>query len=232
MIESFNEEKVALVVIVAWALWCNRNEIRHGAERKSTEAIFHWVNQYLLEFSMATKSVSAVREVVSVTWNPPPSSMLKVNVDGATTKHQNTVGVGFIIRDELGRVVAAMSRKIQAPLGPLEVKAKAFKAGLQLARDMGYQDIILEGDSLILIRALCGLSSPPSTIDSMVVGMQLLCSDFRTVYVFHVRRQGNKPAHILAKYALSINDSVVWIEETPCCIEQALIQDFVPISSI
>ena len=51
-----------------------------------------------------------------------------------------------------------MSKKIQAPLGPLEVEAKAFEAGVQLARDMGYQDIILEGDSLILVRALYGLS--------------------------------------------------------------------------
>ena len=66
----------------------------------------------------------------------------------------------------------------------------------------------------------------------MVVGMQLLCSDFRTVYISHVRRQGNKPAHILAKYALGINESVVWIEETPCCIEQALIQDFATVSGI
>ncbi|XP_030936688.1 uncharacterized protein LOC115961941 [Quercus lobata] len=129
-------------------------------------------------------------------------------------------------------MVAAMSRSIQAPLGPLEVEAKAFEAGLQLARDMGYQDIILEGDSLVLVRTLCGLSSPPSTVDSLIVGMQLLCSDFLTVYVSHVRRQGNKPAHILAKYALSINESVVWIEKIPCCIEQALIQDFVPGSGI
>ena len=181
---------------------------------------------------MATESAPTVREVVNVTWSPPPPTLVKVNVDDATTKRQNIAGVGSVIRNELGRVVAAMCRKIPAPLGPLEVEAKAFEAGLQLARDMGFQDIILEGDSLILVRALCGLSSPPSTIDSMVVGMQLLCSDFRTVYISHVRRQGNKPAHILAKYALGINESVVWIEETPCCIEQALIQDFVPISSI
>ena len=67
MIESFDEDKVALVVTVAWVLWSNRNEIRHGAERKSSEAIVHWVNQYLLEYSMATESISTVREVVSVT---------------------------------------------------------------------------------------------------------------------------------------------------------------------
>ena len=125
-----------------------------------------------------------------------------------------------------------MSRTIPAPLGPLEVEAKAFKAGLQLAKDMGYQNIILEGDSLIIVRALCGISSSPSTINSMIVGMQLLCSDFCSVYVSHVKRQGNKPAHVLAKYALSINESVVWIEETPCCIQQALNQDFVYVSGV
>ena len=59
-----------------------------------------------------------------------------------------------------------------------------------------------------------------------------MCSEFRTVYVSHVRRQGNKPAHILANYALSLNEYVVWIEETPCCIEQALVQDFVSISGV
>ena len=64
-----------------------------------------------------------------------------------------------------------MIRSISAPLGPLEAEAKAFEVGLQLARDMGYHDVILEGDTLILICALCGLSSHPSTIDSLVVGM-------------------------------------------------------------
>ena len=127
---------------------------------------------------MATESAPAVREVVNVTWFPPPPTLVKVNVDGATTKHQNIAGVGSIIWDELGQVVAAMCRKIPVPLGPSKAEAKAFEAGLQLARDMGFQDMILEGDSLILVRALCGLSSPLSIIDSMVVGMQLLCSDF------------------------------------------------------
>ena len=55
----------------------------------------------------------------------------------------------------------------------LEIRIiRVLEACLQLARDMDCQDVILEGDSLILVRALCGLSSPPSTIDSLVVGMQ------------------------------------------------------------
>jgi len=221
-----------LVVTVAWALWSNWNDIRHEGVRKNLEVVVQWVTHYLMEYTAVTKMAAPTIEDVTVMWNPPPPTMLKINVDGAISKHPNLVDVGSIIRDDTSRLMAAMCRSIAAPLGPLEVEAKAFEVGLQLARDIGYHDVILEGDSLILVRALCGLSLPPSTVDSLVVGMQHMCSKFRTVYVSHVRRQGNKPAHILAKHALSLNASVVWIEETSYCIEQTLIHDFVSVSGV
>jgi len=34
----------------------------------------------------------------------------------------------------------------------------------------------------------------------------------------HTRREGNKAAHGLAKYAQFINDFVTWVEETPLII--------------
>ena len=120
-----------------------------------------------------------------------------------------------------------MCKRSHASLGPLEVEAKAFEVGLQLARDTSLQDIALEGNSLVIVRALCGLSYPPSSVASLILGMQLFNSKFHTINVSHVRRQGNKPTHIIAKYALSIDNSIVWIEEIPFCIEQALIQDSV-----
>ena len=49
--------------------------------------------------------------------------------------------------------------------------------------------------------------------------------EFRHVEFSHVRRQGNKPAHLLAKYAQGIDDFSVWLEEGPCLIIQALLQD-------
>ena len=108
-------------------------------------------------------------------------------------------------------------------MGPLEVEAKAFEAGLQLAWDLGLQNVVLEGDSLVIVRALCGQSDPPPSVDSLCLGMQLISSEFHSVNVSHVQRQRNKPAHLLAKFALSLNDSCVWIRESPSCIVQALI---------
>ena len=52
---------------------------------------------------------------------PPAGSLYKVNVDGAVFSGQKEAGVGVIIRDDKGLVVAALCKKICAPLGALEV---------------------------------------------------------------------------------------------------------------
>ena len=50
--------------------------------------------------------------------------------------------------------MATLSRKIKAPLGVLEVEAKAYVVGVLLARHLGLQDGMLEGDSLTISNAL------------------------------------------------------------------------------
>ena len=49
----------------------------------------------------------------------------------------------------------------------------------------------------------------------------VLGSEIDVVNFSHVRRSGNKPAHILARQALSFVNDVIWIEEIP------LIQDVI-----
>ena len=56
--------------------------------------------------------------------------MLKINVDGALSKPSCSVGIGVMIRDDAGSNVVALSKHFHVLLGPLEVEAKAFEAGL------------------------------------------------------------------------------------------------------
>ena len=83
----------------------------------------------------------------------------------------------------------------------------------------------MEGDSLNVIRALQDLSPPLVSMMSIIYGIQRSCNDVRKVVFSHVCRQGNRPAHILAKHAISIVDFMVWMEENPCFLEQALYHD-------
>ena len=134
-------------------------------------------------------------------------------MDGAVFKERNELGVGVIIRDVNGLVVAAKCKKFHAPLGPLKVEAKAFEFGLHFAKDVRLHEFILEGDSLNVVRALQGLSPPSVSVMSIIYGIQSSCNDVRKVVFSHICRQENRPAHILAKHAISIVDFMVWMEE-------------------
>ena len=115
-------------------------------------------------------------------------------------------GVGILIRDAEGRLIGACSKKIEALLGVIEAEAKATELGLQFARDMSIQDFTLESDSLTLINALRDLSPPPSSVVTLVYSLVAASHSFRCVDFYHVGRNGNRPAHLLARHALGITN--------------------------
>ena len=80
----------------------------------------------------------------------------------------------------------------------------------------------MEGDSLNVVCALQGLSLPSVLVMSIVYGILNSTHDVRKVLFSHACKNGNKPAHLLAKHVISIVDFVVWMEENHCFLEQAL----------
>ena len=124
-------------------------------------------------------------------WSLPPAPSLKFNVDGAIFVELHSIGVGVIERDWNGRFVAAMCKQIHAPLGPLEAESKAVEVGLQFAKQLRFSNFIIEGDSLIVSRAV-------------IMGITLAALEFHNVYFSHVKCNANTLAHLLAKYAKGI----------------------------
>ena len=64
------------------------------------------------------------------------------------------MGIGVIVRDWHGHFVATMCKQLHAPLGPIESESKVVEIGMQFAKQLGLSDIIMEGDSLMVSRAL------------------------------------------------------------------------------
>ena len=118
---------------------------------------------------------------------------------GAVFKVWKAAGVGVVIRDSHGQVVAVLSKKINSPLGPLEIEAKAFEAGLQFAKDVDIYDFIVEVDSLVVYNALCDHSTPPSSVAHVISGMLKNYGACYRIEFSHTRRQDNKPNSLVSK---------------------------------
>lgn len=61
---------------------------------------------------------------------------------------------------------------------------------------MGFRDLVLEGDSLIIVHALCENSLAPSSVAPLIYGVLAASYEFDNVIFSHVCGQGNKPTHL------------------------------------
>ncbi|XP_075640488.1 uncharacterized protein LOC142612256 [Castanea sativa] len=87
-------------------------------------------------------------------WHPPPVGFVKINVGRVVFSNENTVGVGTVIRNQDGFILASQARKINHAYSPIVLKALVALDGLQLAMELGFTHAVLEGDCLQLISAL------------------------------------------------------------------------------
>lgn len=209
--------------MVAWSIWYIWNEVCQGKLSQVNGAILHKARFLLDKFQIANFSVTPLVDLVCAQWEAPQSPWYKLNVDGAIFSSSQLVGVEAVIRDNEGRVTAALSKHLSLPLGSLEVEAKAMEEGVIFAQDGSIQEVIVECDSQIVANALNGESEPPIAISNILRGFAISFKSLdKQKLISHVKRQGNWSAHILAQYSKNIVSYVTWMEKSPGIIVSAL----------
>ncbi|XP_035539355.1 uncharacterized protein LOC118343962 [Juglans regia] len=148
-------------------------------------------------------------------WKPPPPGVTKINWDAGLNEGQGRAGFGLVARDSQGNVIA--SKKFSRPslFDPLLAEAQGALYAVDLAIDLGCSSIILEGDSLSIVKCL---EQPVDRWDR--VGMILndtksKLSGLVSWEVIFVKRAANVFAHQLAKAALSIPEELVAFVVSP-----------------
>ena len=128
-----------------------------------------------------------------------------------------------MVRDENGLVLGSCSKRLPQAYSAVEVEAMAAATVLIFTNDIGVRGVILEGDSLAVIKALREGEQPLSPTGPLLEHVGMYSQRFETVLYSHSKREGNSVAHSLARYANSISDFLVWMEDVPPHI-QSLVQ--------
>ncbi|XP_075655242.1 uncharacterized protein LOC142625480 [Castanea sativa] len=148
-------------------------------------------------------------------WKAPPEPAFKLNIDAAIFKELNCSGVGAIIRNGKGEVMAALSAKGPPVEDSEEAETLACRRAVEFAVDIGFSELVIEGDNAAVMTSLSSPGPNMSRLGHIVHDIQWMATGFRWVYVSHVNRDANSVAHLLARYAKNVTKDMIWMEDTP-----------------
>jgi hypothetical protein len=186
------------------------------------------VKSSLEAFEEANATIGTERRLPSngsVSRKKPPLGVLKINWDAALQQETKNMGVGVVIRDDSGAFVAAISKIVPYIVDPLTAETVAVWHAAQLVCEMGYQHVLLERDSLSVISALkkeghCGIGC-----GQLISYTKLILSRLANHSFQHVKKDANKAAHCMAKFALSQLLDKVWVEDYPLIIQHIVLAE-------
>ena len=146
-----------------------------------------------------TRSAIAAARVGS--WTAPDRSWYKINFDGATFVKEDKVGLGVVIRNSEGLVMASLSQLISLPYSVVEVETLVARRALELVVEIGIGRVVLEGDSAVLMQTLKNGTRSLAQYNHIANDILFLALYFSALKFSHVSCSRNKVAHSLARRA-------------------------------
>ena len=120
-----------------------------------------------------------------------------------------------MIRDRDGLVLASMADRFPLPHSIVAVELIAAIKALQLALELGYNSITLEGDSKIAIDAMRSGLPSLAVYGHLLEEVKFLVRGFAAVEFSFVPRQCNTLVHNIARHARHVSKYKVWMEDVP-----------------
>nr|XP_023881690.1 uncharacterized protein LOC111994061 [Quercus suber] len=149
----------------------------------------------------------------------------KLNFDAAVFDGTNSSGVGVIVRNSLGEVMAGLSARGPAVANSEEAEALACRKAVEFAMDAGFMDLVIEGDNAAVMKAITSSRLDRSRLGHIYDDIRTLAARFRSCNFGCVKRSANAVAHSLARFASNLVDELVWLEEPPPPALEALYLD-------
>ena len=214
---------VAEIILMLWCVWHRRNKALYQQIVDPLESISPLVQRLSSEYHLANAAVVPTVLPRPVSWTPSMVCDYKVNFDAAVFPKNQSTGVGVVIRNGQGLPVAVACQRYPCAYAIADAEAMAARVALQLAWDVGLWNVELEGDSLLVIRALKDPELSLASYGDIVQDIQHLAVSFQCVRYCHVSRAGNNAAHVLARKALILHSEfLVWLKDVPDFLDHVI----------
>lgn len=133
------------------AIWGERNAQVHDKTNRSGKEIVCFVHRYLKEVD-GLESTTSIVSKENTKWKHPPGQIVKINFDGAYNERIWQSAFGIVVRNSEGFVLLTCTEIHYRVLSAFPAEALTCRKATQIALDMQEKEIIIEGDSLSVIK--------------------------------------------------------------------------------
>ncbi|XP_030926288.1 uncharacterized protein LOC115953015 [Quercus lobata] len=174
---------VELFTVMAWFIWCRRNKCHFNEPSIPVDKLLEAALKSLSEFQSKQLAGTTHQKPAMPKWQPPPKDTYKINYDGAIFLKSEEAGIGVVIKNERGEVMASLAEKVNKPSGGVgAIEAMAVRRAILLAVELGFQQCVVEGDLEIVFKALSREGSNQSSFGhtikdyKSIMGLLKTCS--------------------------------------------------------
>jgi hypothetical protein len=197
LIESFlcrfTKDEMALMAVLARRIRLRRNTLVFEGIFIPPLTVFSLAAENLRDFQLTHQtnqhSVAEAVPPITMKWQHPPSGVIKVNWDAAVNKKEGCVGIGIIARDWEGKFMGAQCIFCSIAADPLVAEAMAATHAVTFSKEVGYFDVMFEGNALQVVRELQLAPPLSSRIGHFVESIQQELVSFRSSSIVHAPRE-------------------------------------------
>ncbi|XP_041001600.1 uncharacterized protein LOC121247296 [Juglans microcarpa x Juglans regia] len=147
MLSRGNIGEIEKLFLMAWDMWYRRNQKLYKDNVLSPEQVVDHALSLNQEHKTAAEEQKKGMKA-RCCWLPPPTAVLKLNIDGALFLDQCRSGVGMVLRDEHGKVIFSANKPEHEVQDPMKIELIAILRGLQMCIPLGIAELQVESDFL------------------------------------------------------------------------------------
>jgi ribonuclease HI len=155
----------------------------------------------------------------------PHIGWIAANWDAALDRKCGKWGMGVVVRDKDGEVIAATSSIRGGFLAPADAEALAALAAIQLCGEQGHDRVIFMGDVKSVVDAVNSKEQDWSRGGNVTEAIQAQLRSHPFWSFTYSCREANRVAHVLARLAIKQNRDARWSFETPTCVQQLIVSE-------
>ncbi|MBA0729337.1 hypothetical protein Golax_004540 [Gossypium laxum] len=226
MFSAADDQQRRIIVISIWSLWFHRNKIVHEGIKFSMQTVLGFIRGYEQDICRSRMLLyPTLRATVKGIWRPPDPGVIKLNFEASFVKKEKTATTAVLARNDTGEIVGAETYLFADIANAFVAEARACERALIFTSSMCWRRLIVEGDSLTVIKNIQKEGKDKSVIRLITHHIYNLGMCFEAISYLAVPRIANEAAHTLAMEGRKQKVCGSWVHGVPESVRLAALKD-------